>query len=302
ASLRVVDSAGLTVGRALERKLDAAVSTGELKRCAAAEYREPLRMDGILLLYRRALEREAGGRLDEIPALVKSANHEAAATLTETLRVLGCAEDSAGIRIHISASGCGVSFSDEHGGYISEERSLAMCCLTAFEAGEDVALPYGAPRVIDELAAKYGRRVLRYLECPADGADRQARELAKTQPWVRDGLLCAVRILSYIKKRRTTISALSAKLPGFAVSVKAVPCRGNPGNLLRMLSEAERAQEQAGPAEGVLLASSGGKVLLSPLKRGSGLRVMAEAASMEAADELCALYEQKLRDSFLEQK
>lgn len=302
ASIHLTDAAGLPVGRAVERKLDSAVSTGELRRCAAQEFRVPARMDGFRLLYSRRLEQEAGGRLEDIFAVVKSPNREAAALLSGVIRSLGCTDDPSGIHIHLNAAGTGVSFTDERGGYISEERALALCCLTAFESGSDVALPFDAPRIADSLAAQFGKKVLRYLECPADSSDRQARELTRSQPWVRDGLICAARLLGYIEKRKTTLFALSSRLPGFAVTVRAIPCKGNPGNILRMLSEAEKAEQQDGPAEGVLFASSGGKILLSPLRRGSGVRVMAEAANMEAAEELCSLYEDKLRSSYIEQK
>lgn len=297
AAIRLCDANGLPVGRAVERKLDSAVATGELRRCAPQDFHEPLKMTGYRLLYMHRLAQEAGGRLDGLTAAVKSRSREASGILASVLSSLGCAPGVSGIEIRLNETGGGVAFTDEHGGVIDEERALALCCLAAFEGGADVALPFESPRIADALAAQYGRRVLRYLECPADASDRQARELTRHQPWVRDGLMAAVRLLGVLSRRKITLASLSARLPGFAVTVRAVPCRGNPGNLLRRLSEREKAEKQEGPSEGVLFSSSGGKVLLSPMRRGAGVRLRAEAGNMEVAEELCAVFEEKLQES-----
>jgi mannose-1-phosphate guanylyltransferase/phosphomannomutase len=226
-------------------------------------------------------------------ASVRSSNREVQRLLADTLKSLDCSE--AGIKIHITASGGEASFFDENGDYIDAARALALGCVTAFEQGEDVALPYEAPRAMDFIASGYKLRVLRYLSCPADGADKPARTLAATQPWVRDGLQNALRILAYLKLHNMKLCDFAAKLPPFALAVKAVSVAGGPGNLLKKLSSVGGRQE--GPHEGVLLAEGTGRVLLSPLKRGAGLRIMAEAASMEAADELCAEFEKRLQNN-----
>lgn len=305
AVLRLQDRDGLGLPRGAERKIDTAFSTGELRRCTAAEYRPSCPVEGMGMLYGRALMREAGAQLDGLRVQVKSAGREASRTLISALRALGCAVDTLGrgttVRIQPAASGCEVSMADEEGAFLSDGRTLAVACLAAFESGEDVALPFAAPRILDGLALRYGRRVLRYLDCPADHTDAEARGLAAGQPWVRDGLLRAMRILGFMAREGVTLHALAAKLPAFSVAVKSVGCKGNPGNVLRALSAAVPAEEPRGPAEGVLFSTRDGRVLLSPLKRGAGLRIMAEAASMELANELCTEYERRLQDCVLGQ-
>lgn len=288
AVLRLCDGAGLTLTRSLERKIESTVSTGEISRCGPGEYGEPEQMAGIRAIYTSRLAQTVPEGLQGMKAVVRSANRAVQRRLSALLSSLGCAEG--GIRVHLTVSGGAVSFFDENGAYLDAARSLALGCLVSFENGEDVALPYSAPRIIDSIAQQNGRRVLRYLSCPADDGDRQARLLAARQPWVRDGLAAALRILGYLKQNDTTLSAFAAKLPPFALAVKAVELAGNPGRLLRGIGGG-----QEGPSEGVLLSVGQGKVLLSPLKRGTGLRIMAEAADMEAADELCARLEERLR-------
>lgn len=292
--IKLVGAGGLTVGRSAERKLDSSFTTGELRRCNALDYKEPFIMTGVKLIYEQSLSKTAEDGLNGIGVTVRSSNKEVQKTLFETLRQLGCSEGN--IKIHLDSSGRNVSFFDETGNYIDTARSLALGCIAAFEAGEDVAVPYDAPRVIEALAEKYRRRALRYLDCPTDDCDKNARELAKKQTFVRDGLENTIRILHYLRRNGIPLCMMTRKLPMFAVSVKTVPCRSNPGNLLRVLSQDAKAQGR-GPSEGVLLSSGEGKVLLSPLKRGRGLRILAEAANMEMAEELCSVFDKKLRDN-----
>lgn len=304
ATVSLTGGDGLSIGRGAERKIDAAFSTGELRRCPAQAYRAPYEMKGVSLLYGRALVEAAGGSLNGMRVQARCADREAAGIFADALRTLGCdtAPGEGVVRVHPGPSGSTLVMSDEDGCHLPDERSLAAACVAAFENGEDVALPFRAPRILDGLAARYDRRVLRYLDCPADASDREARLLAQRQPWVRDGLLRAMYILGHMSRKGVSLHELAAALPDFAVAVKAVRCKGNPGNLLRVLAAGEPAEETRGPAEGVLISTPGGRVLISPLKRGAGLRVAAESASMEIASELCAEYEKKLRDSVMEQK
>ena len=295
AVLRMMDAHGLPLHRSQERQIESAVATGQIRRCEPARYGEPMLMAGIRAMYADTIACLAPEGLSGIRCTVRSANRQVQQVLERTLRSLGCTEGS--IRIHVTAAGSDASFFDEEGNYIDAPRALALACITVFEDGGDVALPFDAPRAIDAIAAGYSRKVLRYLSCPAGDSDRDARRLAASQPFVRDGLQCALRVLSHLYRRGTRLCDFARELPPFAMAVRAVPLSGNPGRLLRRFSA--RGEDSAGgaPAEGVLLSSPRGRVLLSPLKRGTGLRIMAEAGDMEAAGELCAEYERKLQEN-----
>lgn len=295
AVLRATDGSGLPLRRAMERKIESAVATGQIHRCEPGSYGEPMAMPGIRAVYADALARLAPEGLNGVGCEVRSSNRQVQRLLSETLRALGAGEE--GLRAHVTASGREVSFFDEEGGYIEPARTLAVACRIAFEAGEDVALPFDAPRALDTLAARYGRRVLRYLSCPADTSDAKARSLAAGQGFVRDGLQSAVHILAYLRRTGARLHDVAAALPPFALTVRAVPLHANPGRVLRDLSPRESGREGGtAPAEGVRLSTRRGSVLLSPLKRGTGMRILAEAADMETADELCAEYEKTLRE------
>lgn len=298
AVIKLQDKDGLTINRQTERKIDSSYTGGEIRRCTAAAIGEPYPMQGITALYRRELSSQTKERLGGLTVTVKSVNKRLQRILSETLTGLGANEgDENALRVHVSMAGDSLSLFDETGAYIDPARCLSLGCRIAFEAGEDVALPYDAPRAVEPLAKRYNKKVLRYLECPADDGDKAARSLAAQQPWVRDGLMSTVRILGYLSAKGVRLSEMQRSLPGFAVAVKAVRLDGNPGRLLRSFTaNSDQLSEDRGPTEGVRLSVKGGEVLLSPLKRGGGLRIMAEASDMEAAGELCADIEKQLRE------
>jgi mannose-1-phosphate guanylyltransferase / phosphomannomutase len=295
AVIKLLEAGGLGVGRGAERKIESAVSSGDIRRCGANEYREPFLMPGIKAFYQREMLKNAPKGFDT-PVMVKSPNREIQKLLSQVLRDCGCHETAnaadGAIRVHIDASGEHASFFCEDGTFLNPAQTLVIGCIAAFENGEDVSLPYDAPNVIDTIADNYGRHVLHYLDCPADKSDAEERRLAAKQTWVRDGIENSLRVMSYARTRGKTLAELKSGLPEFAVSVKAVSCTVNPGLLLRRLAAGIPPQ----PSEGVVLSRSNGRVFVSPLKRGTGLRIIAEACNMEAAGELCADIERELRD------
>ncbi len=290
AVLRLCDGHGLPLCRKWERTMDTHLAAGEVKRCPPSEYGRVEPLSGIGAVYARRLSSFAPEGLSGTAVTVRSANRQARGRLAEVLEGLSCRPG--GLRLHLTFSGSAASFFDEEGKYLSPVHTLALGCAAAFERGEDVALPYGAPHALDTLADRYGRRVLRYLSCPADDGDQEARGLAAAQPWVRDGLENGLRILAYLQKNGVRLHDAAARLPSFAVAARSVPIAGNPGRLLRSFSE---SLPENGVGEGVLLTKREGRILLSPLKRGKGLRILAEARDMETAEELCLDFQRELQ-------
>lgn len=163
---------------------------------------------------------------------------------------------------------------DPVAGYIWPERVLAMNCLIELKSGGELALPYDAPLAIDQLAASYDSQVKRYLSCPSDESDRDARRLAANQPWARDGLMMAVRLLGWLKRTHASVSGLLEELPDFAVTTKTVPCSANPGQVLQKLNGGRRETHRG---EGARFRFPSGNILVRPSKRGKNLILVAEA-------------------------
>lgn len=285
---------GLGIGRATERKIESAVSTGEVIRRSPNEYGEWFSVQGIKSIYRKKLRQAAPKNL-KTTLSVRCANRVIQKLIVDILKENGCRVETGktgDICVHVDATGENAAFICEDGTFINHDESLALGCLAAFEKGEDAALPFSAPGAIDGLAEKYGRRVLRYLECPADNKDAAARELAAKQTFVRDGIENALRILSFVSEKNRSLASVKSSVPKFAVSHSQMNCSVNPGLLLRKFSNAAAMR----PAEGVVLTKGGRRIVICPMKKGTGLKISAEASDMETAGELCTDIAQKLRD------
>ena len=149
-----------------------------------------------------------------------------------------------------------------------------------------MALPYEAPRAIDHLAGREGRRVLRYLDCPTGACDKEARALAERQPWVRDGMMCAVKLLRILKEKKSYPEELLEQIPGFSIAQKSIPWEGNPGRGSR-----KRLGRGRLPGGTRLKACSSAwakeRCWCARPNEARAFKILAEAANFETAMELC---------------
>lgn len=280
-SIKVIGNDGLPASRALERELQKHLQKGEFIRCGWSGYRDAADMNGIKLLYQQELYRQAPHGLAGTAAKVSCAVKEGERLFEDTLCRLGC-DTKSGISIHLSKCGTKISATDESGDYIPYDKLLAICCITEFEQGNDVALPYDSPRMIDALAQKYNCKVYRYISSPTDSSDKRAREMAKSQYWFRDGMMMAVKLLDTLKEKNVSLSSLAEKIPAFAVVTRSYELNDKPANIMRVLGV-----EYENVGDGVLINREGANLLLRPRKHGKSIRLLAEAANNETAESMC---------------
>lgn len=182
--VQVTTAGGLPAPRSLERQIEGYLSRGDFVRCRWDRFGEVVDMSGLHLLYEQELVRFSGAPLSGLSVSVRSSERAAGRVLERALERLGC-ETKGELCLHLGNSGRTLAATDPVKGYLSPEKLLALCCLLEARAGHDLAVPFDAPRVLDEIAAKENVQLFRYLYCPADGSDRIARELAAKQLWVR---------------------------------------------------------------------------------------------------------------------
>lgn len=289
ACIRLTAAGGLPAARSIERNIESKLATGDFKRVGWESIREVTDMSGMRQLYKQELISMAPMGLSGLSATVRGSDYEPTKLLASVLNTLGASPDGE-LRLHLGAGGRRLSLFEPEAGYVWPEQALALSCLIELEKGNDIALPYDAPMAIERLAEQYGHRVKRYLNCPADDCDAEARCLAAGQLWARDGLMMAVRILYYMKQNNVCLSEMIQRLPGFGIATKTISCTVNPGRVLRRLS----GSDKAGEGEGARIKTKSGVVLVRPSKRGRNLVLIAEAADTEIAAEMCGELEQKL--------
>lgn len=280
-SVKLLGDGGLPAVRPTERELEGRLMRGEFTRCSWNAYREVADMTGMRLLYQQELYRCAAGGLAGMAARPRSDGREGARLLEDALLKLGC-DTGSGPVMTLSEDGMHLSIRDTQAGAIPPERVLAVCCLIELEDGYDIALPCDAPLAIDRLAERYGKTVKRYMSCPADFSEREIRRFARSRYWLRDGMMSAVKILDYMKRTNQTLHEINGRIPAFCTAARTVGIDENPSRLLAGFSSDENH-----PHEGVLLMREGGSLTIRPSKKGSMLKITAEAADAETAEELC---------------
>ena len=208
ACIRLTAAGGLPAARSIERNIESKLATGDFKRVdgrayarsryerhetalQAGAYMAPMGLSGLSATVR--------GRTMSPPSCCVRTEHPRASPDGE-------------LRLHLGAGGRRLSLFEPEAGYVWPEQALALSCLIELEKGNDIALPYDAPMAIERLAEQYGHRVKRYLNCPADDCDAEARCLAAGQLWARDGLMMAVRILYYMKQNNVCLSEMIQRL------------------------------------------------------------------------------------------
>ncbi len=248
-----------------------------------AGYGGILPMDGVRELYPIELIKSAVCTLTGMSVSVKCASRTVGLLAEEALSRLGCRFSEGGLTLQLSGDGRDVSVYDKVSDYIFTDRILALVCMDLFRRGQDAAVPASSPRVLDRLAERWGRRALRYEDGFSSDSDRTARSLGLRQPFLRDGLMLGIRLLSLLRENRCSLEELEDRLPGYAVVSRTVAA---PRELL--------------PGElGLCFPVEGGEIRIAPARGGRALFLAAEGVSMEAAGELCRFAEEELLNRHL---
>ena len=291
--LHFFDSRGLPLSRARQRRLEGALLRGEVHRAAAERVGTWEHLSGIPAAHAADAARRARyGRGPLTPVAVSvPGTSPADRLLASTLEDLGCVvlgKRSAGVPgFAAEYGGLRLSAWDEEGRALPPEQMLALVSLIELEnGGGRVALPAGSPVAIQALAGQQEGAV---LTLDRDGPEAEA--LYAGLPALRDAAFAAARVCARLGRTGERLATLAARVPRFVVLRREVPLRRGRGAVMHDL--AQRLGGEAG--QGVRVSGEEGVVWLSPLSRRSALRVSVEAASMEAAEELCARYAEEVR-------
>ncbi len=283
SEVRICSEGGLSVTRSFERSIEAAMTKCEFKETGEQDMKEISDMSGMKLLYKQELMKQAPYGLRGMGVSVECEN-ESIKNLMETVLKKSGAVSSSGITFEFDSSGTRAEATSDGVKY-PHEKLLAICCLNEMKNGRDIAVPYDAPQFLDNLAHQQGRRVFRYLSSPADKSDSAARRLASRQVFVRDALFLAVKLLSVMKEREATLGELAEEIPEKVILRKKISLEFSPAELARAVGTSDF---EGNCFEGVRIFRSSGRSLIIPERGGGSVRILAEADTMEAAQELCA--------------
>ena len=193
------------------------------------------------------------------------------------------------VQLFLSEDGFQLSLLDENGKLRSWEQLLCALVKAELQSGERaVVLPYAAPAAAERIAREENGTIYRL---DRDGED--ALRLFRRKPWCRDGLSLALRLLGLLRKREETfsLSGFFDSLPDFHITERILRTDGPDAAILGKLAQEDKAET----VSGILLPEEGCTVTVR--RRGMGeLRILAESASAELAEEFCARLERRIRE------
>ena len=289
-TLRVTmyDANGLYPERSFERALVSALSKSDAKYEGSLIPTE--KFSSLKFMYYSSLIHSVETRLD---GLSVSLNDSAAAKmLAKALIELGAEiDDTANLHIGINDTGGDIKIR-EHGSSYSYDADMWHIAAIIGQAEcknglKTLVLPHTAPRCLEKIAFDEGVVVARYASCPSDKSESAVRSMVSTQIWLKDACFAALKICSMIHARRTTIKELAGVIPEFYNTVTEYDADIKYKTLI--------LREVGTPSdEGVCIDyGKSGYVRVIP-KRHRGFTMIADAVSMEAAEEILSLSRDKV--------
>lgn len=189
---------------------------------------------------------------------------------------------------------------DETGRYIGEEYTLALCAAQVLgkRPGGIVAANLSTSRMVDDVAARFGGRVVR---TPVGEANVVQGMLASgavlggegnggvIDPRVvpgRDSLTAIALVLQRMTSTGKSVSELVAELPRYEIVKTKLTCRRDDARRAVAAVEAAFARERVDTQDGVRVDWPDGWVHVRPSNTEPILRIIAEAPERTRANEL----------------
>lgn len=185
-------------------------------------------------------------------------------------------------------------------GPLSDIQCQLARAWTLLEGGaRRLILPLHATRGIEAMARKYNAHLL----YPSGETAAWMNAVAEREPeqfiLQRDGISFALAFLALLAAKGLSLAQWRGELPGIYRSARMVRMPASQrSRLLRALAEDAPEAEMGG---GLRLPMEEGWAWVSPGEDGGEMQVMAESASMEAAEELCGFFEGRLQALLEEQ-
>ncbi len=197
------------------------------------------------------------------------------------------------LAICFDESGEQATISDAKGPLSEVERQLACAWVALMRGERHLILPPHATRAIGVLADSMSAHA-QYLPGEAAVWMGAVAEKSPLQFALQfDGLCFALAFISELTSRGLSLKQWRESMPTAYQSLKNIPVPSSEsGRLLHTLAEAAPNAELGG---GLRLQEQRGWAWLSPDEKETGLKVMAEAADMEVARELCDFYGQEIQ-------
>lgn len=161
---------------------------------------------------------------------------------------------------------------------LRNEQVVAVCAAYDFQNGADVMVTHSAPRVLEKIGERFGKRVYRQTVC---------REACV---WSCDGVSALIYALSCTGNNGELMRAAES-LPEVAVYSEDAVVEGGSAHILGKLLARDGGVRTE---RGVAMPTGAGWITVRPSADGKTIKIITEAASAEVARELCGDFQKWL--------
>jgi mannose-1-phosphate guanylyltransferase/phosphomannomutase len=309
-SIAVMDGKGADADAAFEKKVEDNLSKGAFRRARNCDIEEVVGIGGIAAFYEQELFGGGGatfrdGRIgvygpdeelnQQAERMLSGMGYECSACSTDATAEEAAKHamaENAKVGLFQRDAGNDFSIIDEQGGVHDGDKLAVMLAMAAMDRGMSpgtVPLPVMANAHFEEFAAERGMDVER---TPAGRSDWLRRAcLSRDERMCHlfyDGVYAAMSLAETLAQEHIALSAYAARVPETFTSRQYAECPPEKRGLaMKELYTRYGNSESYG---GALIASDKGRVFVAPEKQSSRFSILAEAASVEFAEELALAF------------
>jgi mannose-1-phosphate guanylyltransferase / phosphomannomutase len=212
---------------------------------------------------------------------------------------------NAELGVRMDAGGERMFLVDNHGRRLSGLQMLTVATDLVFRCygGGTVAVPVSVPRSFEEIARRYGGKIIRtrtalsaMMQFAADHrdllllGDESGHLIFPSFYPTADGLFATVKLMEMLALQKAKLAEVVLNLPRYYMAQARVACRWeNKGRVMRMLNE-RYAPQRAEQIDGVRIDLGEEWVLIRPDPDGPFFHIIAEGASDREARALTDTY------------
>jgi mannose-1-phosphate guanylyltransferase/phosphomannomutase len=324
-----MDSKGASISRMLERKVENAFFREDFKRCSGEEISRLNNITDFSNYYVRSILNETNVYKikEKAPKVnIVSPSDFVISLVVAMLSDVGCKvvsfsyanednldsiveeidETDADFTAFIDSNGETLVLIDNLGNIIKDDLFLALTSLIVFESltHSKIIVPITAPSIIENLAQKYGGKVVRTKTSPQAVMEQmlnhnllRSNEKENMLQFLLnfDALASLVKITEYLCVQSTSLAEALSKIPQFYISKKIIPCPWElKGKVMRTLIS-QNSSDTIELLDGVKFMLENGWVLVIPDADLPLCRIYSEGESPEAADNISKAYFEKIR-------
>ncbi len=271
---------GFAMDKGLRRKMGDCFRYGSFRYAENGGAGKSYRMELYASVYKSKLKKMLSVFRDAVELTVESSDRCLTETVGDVLASQTPREGASRVMLITDGGGEAYFAEDDKVFYVSAVQLFV--CEYEFARGNDAAVPEDAPEAVERRAAAYGRKVWRV------GAEGEPPEksLLFNCLWAFDSVFLAFRVCGMMAQTKMKLADLLEGIESVSVrkNISVFDC--SPGELRQGMAQA--LGSKAPGSAWFRVAENGREARIRQLGNSSRVRILSEAAEMEAAKELSA--------------